>query len=151
MPDDDFPQIRVMQKLGRTYRTLLAAFSASIGQPMPRWRVMLMLYQQGEMSQKQLSELLRMDPAALTRQIKVIEHLGWVRRHNDALDNRLTNVALSPAGIQVVEQAMPARQAFIQRALSDLSDADLTVLSGTLDTLERRLRDELAAGNADKS
>ena len=142
MPDDDFPQIKVLQKLGRTYRALLAAFDASIGQPMPRWRVLLMLYQQGETSQKKLAEALRMDPASLTRQIKTIERLGWVERHSDARDNRLTNVVLSTAGAAVVEQTRPRRIEFIQRVFTDLSLNDLAALGAMLDRLDERLRDE---------
>src|SRR3546814_11260826 len=109
MPDD-FPQLQVMQQLGRTYRALLAAFDAEIGQPMPRWRVMLLLYQRGETSQKELSCALRMDPASLTRQIKVIEGRGWVRRQNDAADNRLTNVTLPPAGRARSEEPRVGKQ-----------------------------------------
>ncbi|TAL88686.1 MAG: MarR family transcriptional regulator [Candidimonas sp.] len=142
MPDDDFPQIKVLQKLGRTYRALLTAFDANIGQPMPRWRVLLMLHQQGETSQKKLAQALRMDPASLTRQIKTIERLGWVERHRDVRDNRLTNVVLSKAGVAVVEQTLPRRMAFIQRALTDLSLNDLATLSTMLDRLDERLRDE---------
>src|SRR5690606_40616243 len=64
----------------------------SLGQPMPRWRILLTLHQMGEISQKQLACELRMDPAALTRQLKSIAQLGWIERNVDALDNRLTNV-----------------------------------------------------------
>jgi len=143
MPND-FPQLQVMQQLGRTYRALLAAFDAQIGQPMPRWRVLLALYQGGETSQKDLACLLRMDPASLTRQVKVIERLGWVRRQNDAADNRLTNVTLTRAGRQVVEETMPRRLEFIERALTDLSLPEMQALSAMLDTLEGRLRNENA-------
>ncbi|HEU0196986.1 MAG TPA: MarR family transcriptional regulator [Nevskiaceae bacterium] len=133
-----------MQQLGRTYRALLSAFDACIGQPMPRWRILLMLHQRGETSQKELACALRMDPASLTRQLKTIEHLGWVRRRNDKADNRLTNVVLTPAGTDVVEETMPRRLAFIERALSDLSRDDMAKLSSMLDRLEQRLRDEQA-------
>lgn len=139
----DFPQLQIMQQLGRTYRALLAAFDACIGQPMPRWRILLLLHQRGETSQKELACALRMDPASLTRQLKTIEHLGWVRRRNDAADNRLTNVALTPAGTGVVEETMPRRLAFIERVMSDLSLEDMAAMSVMLDRLEQRLRDEL--------
>jgi DNA-binding MarR family transcriptional regulator len=139
MPDD-FPQLQVMQQLGRTYRALFAAFSAQIGQPMPRWRIMLLLHQRGQMSQKALSCVLRMDPASLTRQIKDIEKRGWVVRGNDAQDNRLTNVRLTRAGREVVDEAMPRRRAFIESVMSDLSVDQLASLASLLDTLETRLR-----------
>lgn len=147
--DEDYPQLRVMQKLGRTYRAMLAAFDANIGQPMPRWRVLLVLHQRGTMSQKQLADTLRMDPAALTRQLKTIEHLGWVQRCSDPQDNRLTNVWLTPSGQELVEQTMPRRTAFIQRMLADLSAQELELLGGMLDRVEARMRHEAPRANPD--
>lgn len=145
MPDE-YPQIQVMQQVGRTYRALLAAFDANIGQPMPRWRVLLMLYQQGASSQKKLASTLRMDPAALTRQIKAIERLGWIERHKDAHDNRLVNVELTRSGHEVIRQTLPRREAFIKRALSDLSLQELDTLGKMLGTLERRLKQDTSGG-----
>ena len=147
--DEEFPQIRVMQKLGRTYRAMLAAFDTRIGQPMPRWRVLLMLYQRGITSQKKLADVLRMDPAALTRQLKTIEQLGWVQRRNDPDDNRLTNVWLTTAGLELVEQTMPRRTVFIQRMLADLTAEELELLGGMLDRIETRMRHEAPRANPD--
>jgi DNA-binding MarR family transcriptional regulator len=141
---NEFPQLQIIQQLGRTYRALLTAFDANIGQPMPRWRILLTLYQQGEMSQKTLAHTLRIDPAALTRQVKAIEKLGWVQRHSDASDNRLTNVMLTPAGDKVVRETLPRRSAFVQSALGDLSLQDMEALSVLLDRLEQRLRNASA-------
>lgn len=150
MPDE-YPQIQIMQQVGRTYRALLAAFDANIGQPMPRWRVLLMLHQQGASSQKKLASTLRMDPAALTRQIKIIEGLGWIARHNDVHDNRLVNVELTRSGHDVIMQALPRREAFIKRALSDLSSQELDTLGKMLGTLERRLKQETSSGDRQDS
>ncbi|HUH59300.1 MAG TPA: MarR family winged helix-turn-helix transcriptional regulator [Candidimonas sp.] len=136
----DIPQLQVLQQLGRTYRTLMSAFEANIGHSMPRWRILIHLYQGGEASQKQLAHTLRIDPAALTRQIKAIERMGWVERHSDPADNRLTNVALTPGGMVLVEEALPKRAAFIESALGDLSAQDLEALETILGKLEQRLR-----------
>ncbi|HEY9278445.1 MAG TPA: MarR family winged helix-turn-helix transcriptional regulator [Eoetvoesiella sp.] len=141
MPHSSLP-LNVMQQIGRTYRVLLSAFSANIGHPMPRWRVLLTLHEMGEITQKTLAAHLRMDPAALTRQLKSIEQLGWIERHSDAVDNRLTNVALTKAGAQEVRQALPLRAAFIERAFFGFSPVQMQTLSGLLETLEVRLRDE---------
>lgn len=141
----DIPQLQVMQQLGRTYRALMSAFEANIGHSMPRWRILLHLHQCGETSQKQLACVLRIDPAALTRQIKAIESKGWVARHDDVNDNRLTNVALTTVGREVVELALPKRSAFIERALCDLSPDEMQALGTMLNVLEQRLRDEAAS------
>lgn len=133
-------QLQLMQQLGRSYRALMSAFEANIGHSMPRWRILLHLHQAGEVSQKQLALDLRIDPAALTRQIQAIERKGWIERHNDAADNRLTNVALTEEGGKVVEQTLPRRAAFIERALGGFSPQDMHDLTSMLSGLEQRLR-----------
>lgn len=144
----DFPQLQTMQQLGRTYRVMMAAFEANIGHSMPRWRILLTLHQSGETSQKELAQLLRIDPAALTRQIKAIEAMGWVERHSDPHDNRLTNVALTPEGSKVVIATLPRRAAFIENVLSGLSRHDMEKLNQMLGTLEDRLRQEVPGAGA---
>lgn len=140
----DNPKLLLMQQLGRTYRALTQAFEANIGHTMPRWRILLQLYRYGASSQKKLVQELRVDPAALTRQIKAIETSGWVERHSDAVDNRVTNVALTAAGKAIVEQTLPRRTEFIDRALGGLSSQDMQALEATLNNLEQRLREEAA-------
>ena len=114
----------VMHQFGRTYRAFMAAFEAHVGQPMPRWRILLALHDNtgGGMAQKQLAERLQMDPGALTRQLKVLEQLGWIERTTDARDNRLTNVSLSDAGLAIVLECMPRRIASINATLDGLPE-----------------------------
>ncbi len=139
----ELPAFKVVQQLGRTYRAMLSSFDASMGLPLPRWRVLLALYQQGQLSQKQLAEHLGMDPAALTRQVKAMQNLGLIARHNDERDNRLTNVVLTGDGTRLVEQALPKRMQFFGTLVSDLSADEVETLSRLLDILEKRLRHEM--------
>lgn len=140
----EFPQLQAIQQLGRTYRTFLAAFEATIGHSMPRWRILLNLYDAGELSQKQLALRLRTDPGALTRQIKAIEALGWVERNNDANDNRLTNVALTPLGRKIVRDTLPQRANFVENAFGELTFDEVKALGAMLRTLELHLQSDLA-------
>ncbi len=135
----EFPPLLAIQQLARTYRLLMATFEAQIGHSMPRWRILLLLHQNGEMTQKRLARDLGMDPAALTRQIKAIERMGWVSRRGDAADNRLVHVALTAAGSELVAQTLPRRSAFIEQAFGDLSGDQLKALSDMLRGLEERL------------
>ncbi|MGB6105111.1 MAG: MarR family winged helix-turn-helix transcriptional regulator [Pusillimonas sp.] len=139
---NEFPQLQAIQQLGRTYRALMSAFESNTGHSMPRWRILLTLHKVGEISQKQLARDLPMDPAALTRQIKAIEHQGWVERHSDINDNRLTNVALTEAGRKVVDATLPRRTAFIEKAFGDLSHEQIRALGVLLQTLEQGLRQD---------
>lgn len=131
---DEFPQVQIVQQLGQTYRNMMSAFDQGLGIPLPRWRILHILFQQGCLSQKQLVQTLRIDPAALTRQLKQIEALGLVRRTADERDNRVVNVVLTDAGTELVLQTLPRRREFMQQTLSDLSAEDIGQLGRLLNT-----------------
>ena len=145
---DETERIAFIQQFGRTYRTFMQAFESQVGHPMPRWRILLALHDHaGELSQKRLVERLRVDPGALTRQLKTLEALGWIARSVDQRDNRVSNVVLTDAGRAVTEAGMPRRNAFLHETLSTLPDDAVTALSGALRALEQRIQ-EVAAGTA---
>ncbi|HTH59474.1 MAG TPA: MarR family transcriptional regulator [Paraburkholderia sp.] len=141
-------RIAIVQQFGRTYRAFLGAFESQVGHPMPRWRVLLALYEQdGESSQKRLVERLKVDPGALTRQLKALESSGWIERSVDERDNRITNVKLTAAGRAVIEESLPRRNAFLNNTMS-LPDDLLTALSDALRQVEARIGEATAATTA---
>jgi len=135
-------QLKVLQQLGRTYRAFLSAYEREVGHFLPRWKVMLHLYNaQQPCPQKQLGESSHMDPGALSRQLGSLEALGWIERRSDENDKRITNVALTEQGKQQVEQSLPKRLAFIERSLGDLPDKQLRELMQSLLQLESRFNE----------
>lgn len=135
----DSHQVAFMQQLGRSYRALVAGFETHTGHTMARWRVMVLLDARGEMSQKLLARQLGIDPAALTRQLKALERDGWVERHNDVQDARLTNVALTDAGRATVTATMERRDAYIEWVLGEMTPAEMDAFSSMLAKLESRV------------
>jgi DNA-binding MarR family transcriptional regulator len=141
-------RVAVIQQFGRTYRMFMSAFEAQVGHPMPRWRILLALHEQaGESSQKRLVERLRVDPGALTRQLKTLEGLGWIARSMDTRDNRVTNVRLTETGKLATEASLPRRHAFLHDTMAGLPDDALSALSGALKMLEARIGEVAAMGN----
>jgi MarR family transcriptional regulator, organic hydroperoxide resistance regulator len=137
---EEHDRVAVVQQFGRTYRAFMSAFEAHVGHPMPRWRILRELHDQaGESSQKRLVERLRVDPGALTRQLKVLEALGWVARSADPRDNRITNVRLTEEGRRTIEASLPRRNAFLRDAMSGLPDDALAALWDALRMLEVRI------------
>ncbi|MCG1055724.1 MarR family transcriptional regulator [Mycetohabitans sp. B5] len=150
-------RIAIFQQFGRTYRAFMTAFESRVGLPLPRWRILLALYDHARLvepgaqaagrddkshggpslPQKRLVERLSIDPGALTRQLKQLESLGWIARSTDERDNRLTNVVLTDAGRQAVERGLPRRNAFLASALGALSDDALHALEEALKDIER--------------
>ncbi len=131
--------IRFMQQMGRSYRALVAGFEAHTGHTMARWRILILLDTEGEMSQKRLAQELGIDPAWLTRQLKGLERDGWVARQADRQDARLINVALTPAGRRTVAESMERRNEYIEWALGDLPPERLDALSDMLTLLESKI------------
>jgi MarR family transcriptional regulator, organic hydroperoxide resistance regulator len=139
--------VAIVQQFGRTYRSFMSAFEVRVGHPMPRWRILRMLTEpDGEWSQKRLVERLRMDPGALTRQLKALEALGWVERSIDSRDNRITNVKLTDEGRGMVDASLPQRNAFLRETMGALPDDALTALSDALAKLEGRIGEVGGAG-----
>jgi DNA-binding MarR family transcriptional regulator len=144
-------RIAVVQQFGRTYRAFMSAFEAAVGQPMPRWRILLALHEHaGVLSQKKLVERLKVDPGALTRQLKTLEGLGWIVRSVDARDNRVSNVALTAQGRAIAEQGLPRRNAFLHDTMASLPDEAIEALSSALHMFEGRIQ-EVAAANASQA
>jgi DNA-binding MarR family transcriptional regulator len=134
---NDRERIALVQQFGRTYRAFMSAFEGRVGQPLPRWRVLIALYDHaGTRSQRQLVEYCRVDPGALTRQVKALEALNWVERRSDERDNRVTNVTLTDVGRAVVEAGLPHRDAFLTESMVKLDDETLLALSRGLSLLE---------------
>jgi DNA-binding MarR family transcriptional regulator len=132
-------RLKVLQQLGRTYRAFLAAYEREVGHFMPRWRILLHLYTNGQpCPQKQLCDAAHIDPGALSRQLSTLEELGWIMRVTDSQDKRITNVSLSAQGRRQVETSLPKRAAFVERTLGDIDDAKLRQLMEDLLLLEDR-------------
>ena len=143
MEDHDY--VTTVQQFGRTYRAFMSAFEAQVGHPMTRWRILRALAsEQGEWSQKRLVEQLRIDPGALTRQLKALELLGWVARSTDTRDNRVTNVALTRSGAAAVEESLPRRNAFLRETMGALPEDARAALSSALCQLEARIAETAA-------
>lgn len=135
----DSHHLRFIQQLGRSYRAFVAGFEAHTGQSMARWRILVLLERNGEMSQKQLVRELAIDPAALTRQLKALEQTGMVARHSDLQDARLTNVALTDAGRLAVASTITRRNEYIEHALGGWQASEIEAVSDMLGKLETRL------------
>ncbi|CCD36040.1 Transcriptional regulator, MarR family [Candidatus Paraburkholderia kirkii UZHbot1] len=145
---NEHDRIAVVQQFGRMYRAFMSAFEVAVGQPMPRWRILLALHEHAcVLSQKKLVERLKVDPGALTRQLKTLEGLGWIVRSVDTRDNRVSNVALTAQGRAIAEEGLPRRNAFLHDTLASLPDEAIEALSSALHMFEGRIQ-EVALANA---
>ena len=102
----------ILHHLSHTYHEITAAFERYMGMSRARWAVLNRLSREGSVTQARLAQLLHVDAAAITRQVKQLETEGLVTRWAAPEDNRFTVVALTEAGRAFVETQRARRDEF---------------------------------------
>ena len=78
----------------RAYRSPLA----KIGLTYPQYLAMLVLWEQGDQTVRELSDRLALESSTLTPLLKRLEAAGFVGRQRSRSDERVVLVSLTPAG-----------------------------------------------------
>ena len=118
------------------YRPLLD----EIGLTYPQFLVMLVLWERGSSTVKEITAALGLDYGTLSPLLKRLEALGLVRRERRSDDERSVNIVLTDAGIALQEPAAHAREAVA--CLTDLPPADFAELRAKLTELTASLAAE---------
>ena len=87
------------------YRVLLRDF----GLTYPQYLVLLVLWEHGELSVKNLGAKLRLDSGTLSPLLKRLESAGWVERRRAVDDERSVVVSLTEAGGALKERIVQVR------------------------------------------
>ncbi|MFC4061307.1 MarR family winged helix-turn-helix transcriptional regulator [Planomonospora corallina] len=88
----------------------------------PQYLVMLALWQHAPLSVKDLSELLRLEPATLSPLLKRLEAAGLVERRRASADERSLAVVLTGRGHALRGQALKVPEAIVERLGMDLTE-----------------------------
>lgn len=85
----------------RSYRPMLA----EIGLTYPQYLLMLVLWQDGDRTVRELADRLKLSPSAVTPLVDRLEIAGLVRRQRDQQDRRVVHVSLTEQGAAVEGEA----------------------------------------------
>lgn len=129
----------ILHHLGNAYHEVAAAFERHMGMSRARWAILNRLSRAEHLTQAALVQMLHVDAAAITRQVKQLEAEGLVTRWTAPEDNRYTVVALTPQGRAFVEQQRSMRDEFERIVTSGLSDDDLDHMRHCLQHMRRNL------------
>ena len=86
-----------------------------------------------------LAERACLDPSTVSRHLRALEGDGYLVRTPDPEDGRATLLQVTPAGVQIVEDARSERLDMLSEAVADWSEADVA----TLTRLTRRLAESV--------
>lgn len=108
-------------------------------------RILIILYESGGMTQRELTERLGVQPGSASEVIGKLENAGLIQRTPSPTDRRTTDVQLTPSGQIQAEEAARQRQSRHQEMFSCLSEAEaddlLTLLEKLNTDWERRYRE----------
>ena len=97
-----FPLYACAKEVVRLYKPYLDEFDLTYTQ----YIAMLVLWEQGEISVKQLGELLYLDSGTLTPVLKKLEQKGYLHRERSKEDERVLLVTLTEVGEELKQKAV---------------------------------------------
>ena len=108
------------------------------GKEKSRDRIIIELYMRSQgASQKQLVDVLNMRPATVSEQTDILIELGYVTKHIDYMDKRISVVTLTDEGKRLGKTLLHTYNEFLNVMFSDLSDEEQENLYRLLDKLKR--------------
>ncbi len=99
------------------------------------WAMLVPLQRDGDQRCSALAHQLGVDVSVASRQIAVLERLGFVRRRPDPQDGRASLISLTPAGADALASARDLRAEWSLTALAGWDEADARQLTDLLDRL----------------
>jgi DNA-binding MarR family transcriptional regulator len=96
---------------------------------------------QGPLTPSELAAAERIQRPTATRLLARLEEEGLVTKSADPVDGRVRRVAVSAAGVALLEEARARKDAWLARGLDSLDEADLAALERTAALLERLLEE----------
>ena len=108
------------------------------GKEKSRDRIIIELYMRSQgASQKQLVDALNMRPATVSEQTDILIELGYVTKHIDFMDKRISVVGLTDEGKRLGKSLLHSYDQFLNVLFSDLSEDEQEELYRLLGKLKR--------------
>ncbi len=125
----------LLTSLGCAFKRVGAVYEKETGFGVGQWFALVTLGRSDGMSQGEMSRLFGVDPARVSRVVRVLEGDGLVRRERDPGDGRVLRLYLTDAGREMlakrpaVEEAVEAR---VRRVMSEDEVEELGRMLGLL-------------------
>jgi DNA-binding MarR family transcriptional regulator len=110
-----------------------------------QWGILLWLERQPAISQKELAELLEVEPITVARLIDRLEGRGMVERRPDPRDRRIWRLHLCPQAYPVLREIQEQRAAMARMVTDGIDEETLETMIETLLRMKTTLAQEKTA------
>ena len=126
---------RLLYQIKLTNQEINTLFEKETGFSLTRYEMLMFLKDKGTCSQNQIQTELKIDSAAITRHLKILEQKGYVIRNRNAENNREIFVQLSEKAIQDLAACGKEHDQGKTHLSLSLSDEEAEQLSDLLNKL----------------
>ena len=138
---EDFPFYWLARLNGR-YSMAMEKILKKIDLDIPRWRILLSLKEQGELSISEISVHAIAKLSTVTKIVYRMKADGLVDTNTCSNDGRVTQVSLTQTGRQAVQQAQAATHGIFKTSFNGLTEAQINKLNSTLETIFNNLPED---------
>lgn len=121
-------------------------YRARFGLKVPEWRVMAVLGDMGEMTQRELTAFTIMDKVAVNRACKELEERGLASRQPNTRDGRSHLLALTDEGRRMHGEIMPLALEMERRLFANFGTDEIETFRALLQRIKEEVRDLHAEG-----
>lgn len=104
-----------------------------------QWVILDCIFKNTRLSQRDLAEETRKDPAALTRSLDLLVKKGLVKRVNNPNDRRAYHLELSVDGSRLYNRIQPHIDKLYKKILTGLSDSQLKEFKSTINRISKNI------------
>lgn len=126
---------KLLYQIKLTNQEINTLFEKETGFSLTRYEMLMFLKEKGTCSQNQIQTDLKIDSAAITRHLKILEQKGYVFRKRNVENNREVFVQLSDKAIQELEACGKEHDQGKSSLSLSLSDEEAGQLSNLLNKL----------------
>ena len=130
--------VNLLHDLKVLKRKIAHIFEKKIGISLIRFQIIKYLYEVDVATPKQLSKILEIDAAAITRHLKKLEEAGYINKRRNKENNREIYVEITEASKNKIDSC--TKDTDIRNIISeDFTDDDLKKLTKLLDKFNKSL------------
>ena len=122
----------LLNDVGRLLRTEADRRARVHGMTRAQWGILVWLERQPALSQRELAEILEVEPITVARLVDRLERRGMVERRADENDRRIWRLHLTNAAGPVLQEIHQYRTALTASLTEDMSPAERTGLTRSL-------------------
>ena len=142
MTDFQHDLLFLLHDLGRLLRVDADKRARAEGMTRAQWGILLWLERQPGMSQKELSELLEVEPISVARLVDRLEARAMVERRPDPKDRRIWRLHLCPAAHPALHEIHRHRAAMARRLTAGIDPTTLETMADVLVQMKGALAHE---------